>query len=102
MPELGEDVDAARLDLGGLRVLVLVDHVLVGRLRHQPVRLTRHPGRHERREVQPRAAVEQQLAGDHLIGGLEAQAAFSEPAQRWILERPDHRGACYAAPAGRV
>src|SRR6516162_62074 len=29
VPQIGEHVDAARFDLGGLRVLVLVDHVLV-------------------------------------------------------------------------
>ena len=74
--------DAARLDLRGLRVLVLVDHVLVGRLGHQLAGGRRHPGGHERREVQPRAAVEQQLVGDQLVGDLAADAVFREPVAR--------------------
>jgi hypothetical protein len=101
VPQVGEDLHAARLDLGGLRVLVLVDHVLLDGLGHQQVRLPGHPRRHERREVQAGAAVEQQLAVDHLVGGLEAEAVLRELAQRRIFER-GHRGACYAAREARV
>ena len=36
VPQVRDDVHAARLDLRRLRVLVLVDHVLVGGLGHQP------------------------------------------------------------------
>jgi len=35
VPEIGDHVHAAILDLCGLRVLVLVDHVLVDRVGHQ-------------------------------------------------------------------
>ena len=71
--------DAARLELGGLRVLVLVDHVLVEALGHQPLGLRLHPRGDERREVQPRVAVEHQLVVDDLVrdvrGHLAARAA---------------------------
>jgi hypothetical protein len=35
VPQVGQHVDAAHFELGRLRVLVLVDHVLVERLGHQ-------------------------------------------------------------------
>ena len=35
VPQVGQDGDAAPLELGGLRVLVLVDHVLVDAVGHQ-------------------------------------------------------------------
>ena len=53
-PEVGEHVDAVGLDPGRLRILVLVDHVLVGRLGHQLRRARRHPGGDESGQVQPR------------------------------------------------
>ena len=58
MPETAEDVHAAHLELGGLRIFVLVDHVLVEALGHQPFRLGPHPRAHEGREVEPRIPVE--------------------------------------------
>jgi len=66
MPEVGQDIDAAPLQLGGLRVLVLVDHVLVEALGHQQLRLRLHPGRDECREVEPGVAVQDQLIPDYL------------------------------------
>ncbi len=35
MPQVGQDVDATPFQFGGLRVLILVDHVLAEALRHQ-------------------------------------------------------------------
>ena len=70
VPQVGEDRHAAPLDLGGLRVLVLVDHVLVGALLHQGERLRLHPGRDEGGEVEPGAAVQQQLVLDQLVGDV--------------------------------
>ena len=67
VPEVGEDVHAALLDLGGLRVLVLVDHVLVEALGHELLGLRLHPRRHERGHVEPRVAVEHQLVVDDLV-----------------------------------
>ena len=58
VPEVGQDVHAARLELGRLRVLVLVDHVLVERQVHQPMDLGLEPRLAERGEVLPRVAVE--------------------------------------------
>ena len=66
VPEPAQDVDAPHLDVGGSRVLVLVDHVLVERQRHELAGLRLHPGRHEGREVEARVAVEHELVGDHL------------------------------------
>ena len=66
--QLRDHVHAAAFDLGGLRILILVDHVLdhvlVERLGHQPVSLGLHPRRHERGQLQPGAAVQQQLVVD--------------------------------------
>ena len=67
MPEPAEDVDAAHLELGGLRILVLVDHVLVEALGHEPLRLRLHPRADERGEVEPRIPVEHQLVVDDLV-----------------------------------
>ena len=58
VPQVGEHPHAARLDLGGLRVLVLVDHVLVERRRVEAVGLLVHPRGDERREVEAGVAVE--------------------------------------------
>ena len=63
-------VDAAGLDLGGRGVLILVDHVLVERLGHQALGLVVHPRRHERRQVQPRVAIEHQLVVDEAVRDL--------------------------------
>ena len=76
VPEVGEDVHAARLDLGGLRVLVLVDHVLVEALGHELLGLRLHPRRHERGHVQPRVAVEHQLVVDDLVRDVRRHLAL--------------------------
>ena len=78
VPEVGEDVDAARLEGRGLRILVLVDHVLVEALGHQALGLGLHPRRHERGHVQTRVAVEHQLVVDDLIRDLRRQLALGE------------------------
>jgi hypothetical protein len=63
-------VDAAALDLGGLRVFVLVDDVLVRRLRHQARGLRLHPRGHEGGQVEPGVAVQHQLVVDDLVCDL--------------------------------
>ncbi len=62
--EVGEHADAALLDLGGLRVLGVVDEVAVQVLGDDLLRLGLHPGGHERRQVALRDAVEHELLGD--------------------------------------
>ena len=62
--EVGQHADAALLDLGGLRILGVVDEVAVQVLRDHPLRLRLHPRRHERRQVAHRDAVEHQLLPD--------------------------------------
>ena len=88
VPQVAEHRHAAPLELGRLRVLVLVDHVLVEALGHQRVGLRLHPRRHERREVQPRVAVEQQLGADH--------------AARRHQDRPGPEGTSPSERAGRA
>ena len=66
------------LDLGGLRVLVLVDHVLVEALGHELLGLRLHPGRDERRDVQARVAVEHQLVVDDLVRDVRGHLAVRE------------------------
>jgi hypothetical protein len=61
MPEVGQHVDAAPLDLRGLRILVLVNHVLVDRQRHQGEKLRLGPRLAERGQVLAGVAIEHQL-----------------------------------------
>ncbi|GBE57714.1 hypothetical protein BMS3Abin01_00635 [bacterium BMS3Abin01] len=68
VPQPGDDVDAARFDIGRLRILVLVDHVLVEGLGHQPHRFRLHPGGNEGRQVQPGVAVQHQFIMDDVEG----------------------------------
>ena len=79
VPEAAEDVDAPHLELGRLRVLVLVDHVLVEALRHQLLGLRLHPGADERREVHARVAVEHQLVVDDLVGDIRRKLGVAQP-----------------------
>ena len=60
---------ATGLDRGGLRVLVLVDHILVEALIHQAVYLGFLPRLAEGGEVLPRIAIQHQLVMDQLVSG---------------------------------
>ena len=75
VPEVAQDRDTARLELGRLRVLVLVDHVLVEALGHQLLGLRLHPRRDERGHVEPRVAVEHQLVVDDLVRDVRRHLA---------------------------
>ncbi len=86
VPEAREHVHAAQLELGRLRVLVLVDHVLVEGLGHEPVGLGLHPGRHEGGQVEPGVAVEHELVVDDLVGGVGRHAAGRQLVARHALE----------------
>ena len=77
--KVGDHADAALLDRGGGRVFVLVDHVLVERLGHQLLGLGIHPRRHERRQVQPAAAVEHQFVVDEPISGVGVHTFIGHP-----------------------
>jgi hypothetical protein len=79
MPQVGEDRNTAPLELGSLRVLVLVDHVLVDALEHQHPGLRLHPGGDERGKVQPGAAVEQELVVDELIRDIGRHRIVRQP-----------------------
>jgi len=90
MPEVGEHRHAPPLQLGGLRVLVLVDQVLVEALGHQLASLRFHPGRDEGGEVQPRTAIEQQLVMDQLVGDIRRHRVLREA----ILRRREALAHC--------
>jgi hypothetical protein len=70
---VAEHRHAAGLELGGLRVLVFVDHVLVEALGHELLGLGLHPRGHERGHVQPGVAVEHQLVVDDLVRDVARQ-----------------------------
>jgi hypothetical protein len=78
VPEISQDRNTARLELRRLRVLVLVDHVLVETLRHQLTGLWLHPGGDERRQIEPRAAIEQQLVMNQLVGDVRRHGVVGE------------------------
>ena len=73
VPQVGEHVDAARLELGRLRILVLVDHVLVDGEIHDLVDLGLLPGLAERRQVLARVAVQEKFVL-HDLEGVRGQA----------------------------
>ena len=66
VPQVGQHVDAAPLELGRLGILVLVDQVLVDAEVHQLVDLRLLPGLAEGGQVLAGVAVEEQLVGDRL------------------------------------
>ena len=79
MPEVGQHMDAASLDLGRLRILVLVDHVLVDALRHQLGNLRLRPRLAKGGEILAGVAVEHQLVmndGVSVPGILRALGEF--------------------------
>ena len=78
VPQVGQDADAARLELRGLRVLILVDHVLGQAFRHQLRGLRFHPGGHERGQVEPGVAVQHQLVPYHLQRGVRQHAVLGQ------------------------
>ena len=103
VPEPAEDVDAAQLELRGLRVLVLVDHVLVEALGHQLLGLRLHPGRHEGRQVHARVAVEHQLVVHDLVREVGGHDGVRQlvPRDAAPLEREERRDReIVAGPAG--
>jgi len=52
------------------RVLVFVDHVLVGRLHVQAVRMIVHPRAHKSCKIESRVAIQHGLVMHHLVGGF--------------------------------
>ena len=82
VPQIGQDADAARFEFRGLRVLILVDHVLGQAVRHQLGRLRLHPGGHERGQVEPGVAVQDQLVAYRLQCGVRQQAMLGQPVPR--------------------
>ncbi|CAN5139405.1 hypothetical protein BH20ACT22_BH20ACT22_01820 [soil metagenome] len=77
-PQMGQHAHTSHLQLRRLRVLVLIDHVLVGAFHHQAFCLWFHPGGDEGRQVEPRIPVQHQLVVNDLVGGLRRQLAFGQ------------------------
>ena len=78
VPKIGEHVDAALFDGRGLRVFILVDHVLVGGLVHDAADFGLDPGGAEGGEILPRVAVEDELIVDGLVDGLRVLLVYGE------------------------
>ena len=76
--KIGEHVDAALFDGRGLRVFILVDHVLVGGLVHDLLDFGFDPGGAEGGEILLRVAVEDELIVDGLVDGLRVLLRFGE------------------------
>jgi hypothetical protein len=74
VPQVGHHVHAPPLDLGGLRVLILVDQVLADRHRHQGKHLGLEPRLAERGQVLARVPVQHQLVRHKLerVSGLRS------------------------------
>jgi hypothetical protein len=78
VPEIGEHVNAALFDGCGLRVFILVDHVLVGGLVHDLLDFGFDPGGAEGGEILLGVAVEDELIVNSLIDGLRVLLFFRE------------------------
>ncbi len=104
VPEPGEDVDAAHLELRRLRVLVLVDHVLVEALRHQLPRLGLHPGGHERGQVEPALPSSISSSAIDLVGEVRRHLAGRHVVawDRLTLEREQRGRGQIVRRAGRA
>jgi len=94
MEQIGNNVDASPFDFGGLRILVLVDHVLVECLRHQAFGLWLHPSCHEGCEIQSRITVKHQFFVDDSVRDLRWRLRVGQPISR---ERADFEagGKCW-------
>jgi len=71
-------VDTAFFNGCGLRVFILVDHVLVGGLVHDLLDFGLDPGSAEGGEILLGVAVEDELIVDGLIDGLRVLLCFGE------------------------
>jgi hypothetical protein len=58
MPKMTKHANASRLDFRGLRIFILINHVLVEAVVHQFVNLGLDPGLTKRSEILPGIAVE--------------------------------------------
>jgi hypothetical protein len=87
--QIGQHPDAALLDLGGLRVLGVVDEVPVQVLADQLRDVRAHPGRHEGRQVLLGIAIEEELLLDQetRVGGIHC-ALWELVIGRRLTEEP--------------
>ncbi len=86
IPKIGENMNAASLDLRGLRILVLVAHIFVDALGHQRLHLGFHPGGAKGRKVLPRIAIKQQLIVDKRVSGSR-RALLARNLMFWNRQR---------------
>ena len=85
MPKIGEHADAAALDLGGLRILILIDQVLVDRQVHQLMHLRSLPGLAEGGQVLLGVAIKEQLFGDRLMNRVRLSTTGGKVIPRQLL-----------------
>ena len=80
-------VDEPEFRLGGLRIFILVDHVLADGFVHQPVDLPFLERRTERGKIQPRIAVDHQFVVNQLIHEIRHLFLFRTPVLfRFLLQ----------------
>ena len=83
--EVGEHAHAALLDLGGARVLRVVDEVAVQVLGDDPLRLRLHPGRDERGQVARRVTLEREVLVHEPHGVGRGHPVLGERRARHLL-----------------
>ena len=93
IPQIRNHVDAPAFDLGGLRILVLVHHVLVDAFIEKTMDLRLGPCLAEGRQVLARIAVEQQLVEDGLAhaSGIALVNAGNDVSEADSPDRPMQR-----------
>ena len=78
IPKPGQHAQAAILQLGGLGIFVLIDHVFVGALAHQMQRFWLHPGADKGRQIEHGVAIQHQVVVDELVGQIGVQAMLRQ------------------------
>ena len=78
MPEVGENPQTTLFEFGGLRVLILINHILLGTLLHQLERLGLHPGTHKGGEIQTCIAIQHQVIVHQLVGQISRQPCITQ------------------------
>ena len=88
MKETCKDIDAAIMNLAGLRVFLVVDEVLGGIFNHEPVRFLVHVSRHEGGQIQDWIPVQLEFVFDQLVRDCRRHFALRQLDPRNIFRSP--------------
>lgn len=94
VPEIGKHAQTALLQIGGLRVFILVDDVFVAAFLHQSPGFGLHPGAHKRGQIQPCVAIQHQVGMNQLIGHIPGHTVLPESLARQVVRQVGGAGAC--------